>query len=299
MLALLNLNCSKRIETEAVPDNTIQKKYLDLTYESGSSSQKLDIFLPDTVLEKNPVIIMIHGGAWRGGDKSNYRASTILTALRNRGYAVVPVNYRLSGETKFPAQIFDIKSSIRWVKANATKYKLDSGKIGVWGQSAGGHLAALAGVSGNIAALEDFNQENENVSSSVQAVIDWYGPSDFLKMDSMATTQGCSTANHNAATSGESELVGFPITSRPDLVAMANPITYITDDCPPIFIEHGLDDCTVPYGQSQLLYDSLLPKLGNQKVKLKLLPASGHGSGQFTKIATILEVIDFLDTHLK
>ncbi|MFV0590112.1 MAG: alpha/beta hydrolase fold domain-containing protein [Draconibacterium sp.] len=303
MLALVNLNCNKESEQEIVQDVPILKVHLDLPYASESSKQKLDILLPDTVLEKNLVVVMIHGGAWRVGDKSNFRTNVrweeVLDTLKSRGYAVVPINYRLSGEAKFPAQIYDVKASIRWIKENAAKYKLDLAKVGVWGQSAGGHLAALAGVSENVAALEDLNQGNENVSSSVKAVIDWYGPTDFLKMDSMAIAQGCATTNHNDSNSGESELIGFPIASRPDLVAFANPITYVSEDCPPVFIEHGLTDCTVPYGQSQLLYDSLLPLIGNQKVKLKLLSASGHGSGQFTKMEIVLEVIDFFDVHLK
>jgi acetyl esterase/lipase len=298
-LSLL-LSCKKSNEqTTPPPTPPIQKEYLDISYATGSNAQKMDIFLPDTVKEKNPVLMWIHGGGWKGGDKSEFRNSSRLTELKKRGYAVVVINYRLSGEAKFPAQIFDVKAAIRWVKANAATYKFNPDKIGVWGSSAGGHLSALAGTSGNVAELEDLNQGNSSFSSAVQVVVDWYGPTDFLKMDSLALAQGCTSSTHNDANSPESMLIGFQITTRPDLVAKANPITYISNDDPPFFIEHGLIDCTVPYGQSQLLYNQLLPVLGPQKVKIKLLDVTGHGGGLFSAASTVTEAIDFLDTYLK
>lgn len=115
----------------------------------------------------------------------------------------------------------------------------------------------------------------------------------------MAIAQGCVSSNHNDVNSPESQLIGFQITTRPDLVAKVNPATYITNNDPPFFIEHGLTDCTVPFAQSQYLYDRLLPVLGSQKVKLKFLSATGHGGGLFDNSATITEAIDFLDSYLK
>lgn len=297
-LALLGA-CKKDNEQVTIPSTPVQKEYYDISYASASNAQKLDIFLPDTIKAQNPVLVWIHGGGFSGGDKSQFRNSNRLTELKRRGYAVVVINYRLSGQAKFPAQIYDVKAAIRWIKANAAAYKMNPDKIGVWGSSAGGHLSALAGTSGNVTELEDLSQGNSSLSSSVQVVIDWYGPIDFLKMDSMALSQGCASSNHNAANSPESLLIGFQITTRPDLVAKANPITYISSDDPPFFIEHGLTDCTIAYGQSQLLYDKLIPVLGSQKVKLKLLAATGHGGGLFDDFVTVKEAIDFLDTYLK
>ncbi len=291
--------CKKNNDETTVPSTPVQKEYYDIAYANASNAQKLDIFLPDTIKAQNPVLVWIHGGGWKGGDKSEFRNSNRLTELKKRGYAVVVINYRLSGEAKFPAQIYDVKAAIRWIKANAAAYKMNPDKIGVWGSSAGGHLSALAGTSGNVTELEDLTQGNSSHSSNVQVVIDWYGPTDFLKMDSMALSQGCASSTHNSANSPESELIGFQITTRPDLVAKANPITHISSDDPPFFIEHGLTDCIVPYGQSQLLYDKLIPVLGSQKVKLKLLTATGHGGGLFSDYVTVKEAIDFLDTYLK
>lgn len=110
ILMLLLYSCKKEdTDTNAQNQAPLQKEYMDIAYASGSNAQKLDIFLPDTVKEKNPVLIWIHGGGWKGGDKSEFRNTSRLAELRRRGYAVVVINYRLSGEAKFPAQIFDVK----------------------------------------------------------------------------------------------------------------------------------------------------------------------------------------------
>ncbi len=296
--ALTLSGCKKKTGSETIP-SPLQKEYIDVAYASGSNAQKLDIFMPDTVKSKNPVLVWVHGGGWKSGDKAEFRNSNRLKELNKRGYAVVVINYRLSGEAKFPAQIFDVKAAIRWIRANGATYKFNSDKIGAWGSSAGGHLVALTGTSGGVAELEDLTMGNSSYSSKVQAVVDWYGPTDLLKMDSMALAQGCASSNHNAANSPESELIGFQITTRPDLVAKVNPITYITPDDPPFFIEHGLIDCTVAYNQSQLFYDNLIPVLGTQKIKIKLLANTGHGGGLFSNAVTDAEAIDFLDVHLK
>lgn len=291
--------CKKSSDTStAAPNAPVQTEYLNIPYATISPAQKLDVFMPDTLEQQNPVLVWIHGGGWQSGDKSEFKNTNRFTELRKRGYAVVVINYRLSGEVKFPAQIHDVKAAIRWIKANAATYKFNAAKLGLWGASAGGHLSALAGTSANVAELEDMSLGNSNYTSQVQAVVDWYGPVDFLTMDSAALAQGCSS-NHNGAISPESKLIGYQITTRPDLVAKASPITYISNDDPPFFIEHGLTDCTVPHAQSQLLYDKLLPVLGIHKIKLKLMPATGHGGALFNDPATVKEAIDFLDSFLK
>lgn len=277
----------------------VQKDYLNVVYGSISNAQKLDIFLPNVGTAPYPVVVWIHGGGWVSGDKGQFNNSKQYAELTARGYAVVSINYRLSGEAKFPAQIYDVKAALRWLRANASTYAFDPDKIAVWGSSAGGHLSALAGTSGAVTELENLTLGNSNFSSRVQAVVDWFGPTDVLKMDSMANVQGCTGSNHNSANSPESALIGFAITARPDLAAKVNPIMYITNDDPPLFIAHGLSDCTVPYGQSQLLYDKLLPVIGATKLKLRLYPATGHGAGAFDNVVNIKDAVDFLDMYLK
>jgi len=150
----------------------ISRKWLDIAYASKSPAQKLDIYLPDAGDGPFPVILSIHGGAFKGGDKGDNQVVPMLEGVR-RGYAVVSINYRLSGEAISPAQINDIKAAVRWIRANAKQYKFNPDKIAAWGGSAGGNLAALLGTSGDVKELEDGSQGNANQSSRVQAVVDW------------------------------------------------------------------------------------------------------------------------------
>lgn len=149
----------------------IKTKYLDLAYASESPAQKLDIYLPNEGVGPFPVIISIHGGAFKFGDKADGQLTPMLEGLKH-GYAVVGVNYRLSGEALYPAQINDIKAAIRFLRANASEYNLDKEKFATWGGSAGGNLAAMAGTSGDVKELEDLSLGNAGESSRVQAVVE-------------------------------------------------------------------------------------------------------------------------------
>ncbi len=152
----------------------IKNKYLDVAYAGKSAAQKLDIYLPSEDKGPFPVIVFIHGGAFKMGDKSSFEVNPALEGLKH-GYAVVSVNYRLSGEAIFPAQIQDVKAAIRFIRANAGKYHLNSNKIASWGASAGGHLSAMVGTTGDIQEFDDASLGNATQSSQVHAVIDWFG----------------------------------------------------------------------------------------------------------------------------
>ena len=153
----------------------IKNKWLDIGYASTSPAQKMDIYIPENGDGPFPVIISIHGGAFMMGDKADGQVNPMLEGLK-RGYAVVSINYRMSGEAIFPALMHDVKAAIRYVRANAAKYKLNPDKIAAWGGSAGGYLSAMAGTSGDIQTLEDLSLGNAAFSSKVQAVVDWFGP---------------------------------------------------------------------------------------------------------------------------
>lgn len=282
---------------EPIPERTSQN---NIAYGTVHAAQKLDIYLP-AAKPPYPVVVMIHGGGWVMGDKQEYKTSNKTEALLTRGYAVVAANYRLSGVAKFPAQIQDVKTAVRYLRANASTYKLDPNKVGAWGTSAGGHLTALLATSGGVGSLEDLTTGNANQSSKIQAAIDWFGPTDFLLMDTQVIAQGCSTPNasHNLDSSPESQLMGFAIQTKPLFTQTANPITYASaDDCP-IYIQHGANDCTVPHKQGQILYNALLPLKNANMVKYDLLTATGHGTGKFEKVETVNLMIDFLDKYLK
>lgn len=250
-------------------------------------SLKLDLYLPQTPPPSpQPLVVWIHGGAWMSGE----RYPCPIAELVLRGYVVASIEYRLLQIAKYPAQIHDCKAAIRWLRANATKYNIDSNRIGVWGRSAGGHLAALIGTGGTDRFLEGrVGKEYTHWSSSVAAVCVWSGPTDFLKMNQMP-----SRIDHDSPKSPESLLIGGPIQENKEAVARANPITYVSADEPPFYIIHGIQDDMVPVNQAQLLYDAL--EQAGVQAQLNLVEGAGHGldmTKHFDTIAT------FFDQHLK
>ena len=203
-----------------------------------------------------PVIVTIAGSAWRRNN-NKHRAYQRFKPLHDNGFAIVAINHRSSKEAIFPAQLHDVKAVVRFIGGNAAKYQLDTRFIGITGSSSGGHLAALMGVTGGIethkvgntslsleGTLGNFTAER----SHVDAVVDWFGPTDFLVMDSCG-----SRLNHDAADSPESQLIGGPIQDNPASCALANPITYVDPNGPPILILHGDKDQSVPHCQSQMI----------------------------------------------
>jgi acetyl esterase/lipase len=279
----------------------IQRKQLDIAYASLSPAQKLDIYWPAEGSGPFAVILYIHGGAFLGGDKRDIQLNPILAGLE-RGYAVVSINYRLSGEAIFPALVHDVKAAIRWVRANAKTYQFDPQKIAAWGGSAGGYQALMAGVTAGMVELEDLTLGNPQQAADVQAVVDWFGPTDFLKMDEQLTASGLRPepgGEHSGPDSPESRLLGRQITLAPELVHAANPETYIRPGAPPFFIQHGTRDGTVPYQQSANMAEKLARVLGKEKVELSLLDGAGHGGPAFQTQENIRKVFNFLERHLK
>ncbi len=266
----------------------------DGVYASVSAAQKLDLYVPEGS-GPFPLIVVVHGGGFMMGDKGEVPG---IDALLAAGYAVASVNYRLSGEALYPAQIQDVKAAVRWLRAHAGEYNLNPDKFGAWGASAGGNLVSLLGTSCGVAALEGADLGNADQSSCVQAVVDWFGPIDFLQMDTQFSGTSCAQ-DHNAASSPESMLVGGPIQDNPEAVKAANPITYVSAKAPAFFIEHGTADCNVPPQQSQLLYDALKATIGEGQVTLTYLEGAGHGGSQFETAENMKLVTDFLDKYLK
>ncbi|KIV80839.1 hypothetical protein PV11_08315 [Exophiala sideris] len=211
----------------------------------GHDRQKLDLYLPGKCTTPSPLIVYIHGGAFQFGNKET---ELIPKHMRDKGYAIASIDYRLSGDAVFPAALEDCKTAVRWLRANADKYRLDPDRFVAWGESAGGHHAAMLGTTGDI---KDFDVgEHLDVSSAVQGVVDYYAPTDFLQMDNHAPA---ASQTHNHSNSPESKYIGGTITEHPDKVKRANPITYISASTPPFCIAHGTDDHLVPIHQSILL----------------------------------------------
>ena len=259
--------------------------HYDLAYvTNGHARQKLDLYLP-SVGKNLPLIIWVHGGAFRMGSKEDELPLPYLEA----GYALASINYRLSQHALFPAQIEDCKGAVRWLRAHANAYGLDPSRFAAWGPSAGGHLAAMIGVTSHVEEYEVGQHLDE--SSRVKVVVDYYGPTDFLQMDSQRPAGGMI---HDTPDSPESELVGGPIQENPEKVARANPVTYVTADAPPFLIVHGNADPLVPYGQSKLLVAALQAA----GVPVTFYTVEGGGHGKFTDPKVDVLTREFLAKYL-
>lgn len=293
-VGLVGCNSSSSTTSTSTDTSTVitTRTWTDVAYASTSSSQKMDIYLPSTGTGPFPTVIWVHGGAFKFGDKANPQS---LSALNTAGYAVVSVNYRLSGEAQWPAQLDDLKSIVIYLRNNASTYALDKTKFAAWGASAGGHLASMMGI-----ALAD------NADTRIQAVVDWFGPMDFYNMDADMVATGvtrCTGANGDAS-SPESALIGATVSTNKALSDAASPLTYLaqlpsTTTLPPFFIMHGLLDCNIAPKQSERLHSAIQAKFGASASTYNTLANAGHGTGDFQATYVETMVIDFLNAHLK
>jgi len=204
----------------------------------------LDLHLPKGI-ENPPLLLFIHGGGWRNGDRKRCR----LDWVARYGIAVASIEYRLSHEALFPAQIHDCKGALRWLRAHAGRYGFDAGRVVVAGTSAGGHLAALMGTCGDVVALEGTTAGHAGQSSRVEAVINYYGPSDFVAR-AQSHPEKCEEPS-----GGVFQLLGGKVSENLDLARLVSPVTHITEDDPPLLILHGSEDKVVKLDQTEILRD--------------------------------------------
>lgn len=206
------------------------------------------------------------------------------------GFAVASINYRFSQQAIFPAPLLDAEAAVRWLRTNARTYGLDPERIVAWGASSGGHLAALLGTSAGVRDLGDADDRE----SRVQAVIDFFGPTDFLQMDAHRGPEG---GVHNDPASPESQLVGGLITENVAAVRRANPIAYVSADDPPFLIAHGDHDLSVPHHQSEILA-AALNKAG-VIATLRIVEGAGHNDPAFRAANVRSDVLAFLRRHVR
>jgi len=282
----------------AAPD-AIEGVYVvsDIVYsQTQQRDLLLDLYLPTTdSAEPLPVVLYLFGGSFEMGNKYQLGLSNI-ESLPLDGFAVVSIDYRLSDKAIFPAQLEDAKSALQWVSTHAAQYNLNANKIGVWGMSAGGMLAALVGVSSQLSVQEGKLVALQGGSvGQVQAVVDYYGPSDFLLGDAQAP-EGVDL-DWASADSWPSRYLGGAIGDVPEQVAATNPISYVSADDPPFLIVHGDQDETVPLQQSEILYDALL-KAG-VVAELYVVKDGQHArGGEFGSPELHRKTVDFLRQHL-
>ena len=275
----------------------IQRKFLDIQYAEGSERRQLDIYLPNEGEGPFPVIIDIFGGGWFFGNKSSHKLEPALAALR-RGYAVVSINYSLSYQARFPVQIDEVKAAIRYIKANADQYQIDRNKVALFGESAGAHYAALCATSSAAGALEDKSWGNHEYSSEVQAVIAVFCPTNIgIFKEQFAVLGATPTFSEvGEADSMEGVLFGYRRPKDvPELVALADPCSYVNEKCPPFLFLHGSDDQCVPYLQSMMLATKIMEKTSIDNVEYHLFPGRRHYTPDFANEEMYQIEVNFLD----
>jgi acetyl esterase/lipase len=277
----------------------IRNSHRDLAYATASPFQALDLYLPDTPepVGGYPLVVFVHGGAWKMCDKRDIQLNGPLQIVPH-GYALASINYRLSGEARFPAQIYDVKAALRWLRANAKQYGVSAERVAIWGDSAGAHLASLAGTSDGILELEDLSQGCSEQSSAVRAVVSWFGPTQFTWMDVYFGQTGAGVADHSHADSPESQLLGACVRDVPDAVRRANPETWLRPQCPPFLLQHGLQDSIVPFQHSVVFAHRIDEVAGPGRARLDILPTAGHGGPEFETTENLQCVMAFLAQHL-
>ncbi len=251
----------------------------------GGQWQSLDLYLPKTTGGPLPLVVFIHGGGWCAFTKDDWHPS--FHDLLTHGFAVANINYRLTPGSIFPAQIYDAKAAVRWLRSHAADYHLDPNHVGVWGHSAGGHLSALMGVSNGVAALEG-TEGVTGVSSDVQAACDWSGPTELVK-----TYENGRDANA-LLWDVVVKLVGGPDKVNKDLLAQASPITYVNSNAVPLLIMQGVNDDVVPLFHSND-FGNALKKVGVESTVI-IIPGEGHG---ICKPDDVAQVTAFFEKHLK
>jgi len=249
---------------------------------------RLNIVLPpEDSAELRPVVVYIHGGAWRTGNRRS--GMRYLLPLARAGYIGVSIDYRLSQQAHFPAQIFDAKAAVRWVRAHIADYGGDPQRIAIAGSSAGAQLALLLGLSNGEPELEGTVGSELDTSSEVSLIVDWFGPSDLRYSD--AQLDGWEQMIMR-------ELLGNLPAEAPELAALASPITHIDPADPPVLIIHGTADETVPVALSQKLYEAL--QAAGVEAEYIEVPGGGHGFFRYTEpdqdeLNDMM--IDFLDRY--
>lgn len=239
---------------------------MDIAYGDDSPAQKLDLYLPaESDGPLRPALVFVHGGGWRGGDKQRGQWSRMPAEYASDGYVAISVNYRLTGEAPWPAQIEDVKAAVRWLRAHAAEHRVNPERIGAYGNSAGAHLVSLLGLVSRAEGLEGSGPFQEE-SSEVQAVCASATPTDFLNWGSAEVLPERLGNTFLAGSEGELK----------DRARRASPITYVRGDAPPFLLVHGTADPTVPIQQSDR-FAKALREAGAGEVRYMIFDNENHG----------------------
>lgn len=276
------------LQSGAMPASAEEPPTIHVTYsvEFARVDDKkllLDIYRSPLTPRRSPVVIWVHGGAWRRGSRTNVP----IEELCHLGFAVASVDYRLSTEARFPAQVHDIKAAIRYLRANASKYALDPNRFYIAGASAGGHLAALVGVSSGVQELEGEVGDHPKESSKVRAIVSYYGASNLQSILAQSTPHGLSVREPALKL-----LLGGTVEERVQLARLASPVAHVSADDPPLLLIHGDQDPQMPINQAH----ELEGKYEQQKlpVRFRVVHGGKHGGSGFYDRPMLQMVADFL-----
>lgn len=260
-----------------------ERQWLNLNYAGDEKEyHNLDIYLPSTEKSAYKAIVVIYGSAWFGNNMKQFAYDALGKQLLEGGFAVIAINHRASSDAPYPAQINDVKAAIRFIRANASLYKIDASFIGITGFSSGGHLASLAGTTNGV---KEYTLNNTTVdiegnvgihhsaSSAVNAVVDWFGPIDMMLMDE------CNGPKGND--SPEAALIRGNPADNPDMIGLLNPITFLDEADPQFLVIHGAADNVVPHCQSEL-FSAALKEKGVLK-QFITVPEGQHGPVTFNE----------------
>lgn len=286
LIALLCLTTVSCAQNNDLPPNLRALRDQDYVG-AGNKRQMLDLYLPkDKPAKPLPLVVYIHGGGWEGGAKEP--PGVLLHFLKDNRYAGASLNYRLTDQGAWPAQIHDVKAAIRWLRAHASEHGIDKERIAVFGISAGGHLVSMLGTSGGVKELEGDLGDSDAESSRVTCVLDFCGPSNFITFPGKG-----SIIDGDDPKSAVAKLLGGPLSQKQDIARAASPVTYVTKDDPPFLLIHGSADNLVPYAQATE-FDAALEKAG---VSSQLITGT-NAPHVFFNAELVQIMADFIDKHL-
>ncbi len=284
LLALAAVTLRAQGADEPKPKRADVVPVYDLVYTKvGETELKIDLTRPADGDGPFPAVLVIHGGAWRAGNKDGMRG--LLQEFARRGYVAASPQYRFCPKETFPAQVHDVKAAVRWLKSNAKEYKIDPGHVGAIGFSAGGHLAMMLGVTGPSDGLEG-DAPKDAPDTKIHAVVNYFGPTDLAADD---------IPDHSKPL--VKDFLGGTAKEKPEAAAKASPLTYVTKDDAPILSFQGTKDPLVPYTQATKLLDAQT-KAGVPG-RVELLIGAGHGWGGQDLKRTADASFAFFDRYLK
>ena len=274
----------------------IRRKFLNCPY-GEDPKQSLDIYLPNEDEKSFPVVVFIHGGGWSGGSKSDNQLVAFIEGVR-RGYAVVSMDHRLMPHVRYPDNLFDIKLALRWLAENAETYLLDVSRTALTGSSAGAHLAMMAAFTQGQAVFEGGQLTD---TYKILAVVDQFGPSDFLKIQAHFDESGYPRASVDSPDemNGHDMLLGAKLTKLSNMVRFMNPIDNVHPNIPPVLIQHGRYDPIIPYQQSFELYERIRDIAGADKAIFDLSEEFLHADPGYAGKESVDRIFGFIDSYLK